>query len=345
MLETQPTLTFLIPTYKRPKLCARAVNSVLSQITAANAQFIHILVCDDASPDFSPSNLISLLNIPKKTKYSNLQIKVNSSNLGMSANILHLVDNIDTDYYTILTDDDFLLPFALEQIITVMSLIKDSPIYSFYVPRHCFTDDGSAHSIECQSSQEALKLHPSSPSSSIQFSRNAFILTGHFYSRHTPTSLWRQHIDNSFFPVLHYAESLLNNPSLFLNKNWFSHTVDNECFWESWGSTSYQQNLRLYSDFLSARHLVFCHALKATQKTYQYLVAYLLYAKTLSDDTNELLNHTSLAFLFSLPLKSHSLKLMIIATSCVVILFRTSRSLCRLGTTSLSKIFLQIRRL
>lgn len=345
MSEQQPTLTILIPTYKRLQLCARAVNSVLSQITATNAQFIHILVCDDASPGFSLSDLTVLLNIPNEINYRNLQIKVNTSNLGMSANILRLVDSIETDYYTILTDDDFLLPFALEQIFNVMSLIKDSPIYSFYVPRHCFTDDGSAHSIECQSSTKPLKLHPSSPFSPIRFSRNAFILTGHFYSRHTPTSLWREHIDNSFFPVLHYADSLLNNPSLFLNRNWFSHTVDNECFWESWGSTSYHQNLRLYSDFLSARYLVLCHTLKATQNNYQYLVAYLLYAKTLFDDTNELLDHTSFDFLFNLPLKSQCFKLILIATSFVVILFRTYRRLCRLGTTALSMIFMQIRRL
>ena len=59
-------------------------------------------------------------------------------------------------------------------------------------------------------------------------------------------------IENAYFTIINFANILSSHTIQFVDKNWFHHTVLNECHWESWGDSEIAQNRRLYSDYMNA---------------------------------------------------------------------------------------------
>ena len=94
-------LTVLIPTYRRPRLLERAVRSVLGQ------EYPHVRACvfDNASGDETASVIARLQAQDERVRYH-----CHAENLGIAANFEHALASVETPLFSILCDDDFLLP-------------------------------------------------------------------------------------------------------------------------------------------------------------------------------------------------------------------------------------------
>jgi GT2 family glycosyltransferase len=106
MAETM--ITTVIPTFKRPTLLKRAIESVLSQ------SFKELKVCiyDNASGDETEAIVKDFAERDSRVFYYK-----NSENIGAMANISQGFNAVTTPYYSLLSDDDFLLPGFYEQAI------------------------------------------------------------------------------------------------------------------------------------------------------------------------------------------------------------------------------------
>ena len=97
----KPLITTVIPTYRRPKLLRRAINSVLNQT------YPHFQVCvyDNASGDETADVVAELAQKDSRVKYH-----CHSENMGATKNFLYGMEHVETPFFSILSDDDILLP-------------------------------------------------------------------------------------------------------------------------------------------------------------------------------------------------------------------------------------------
>lgn len=247
------TLEFLIPSYKRPHTVIQAMESVAKQIEELKLnERVKITIVDDCSPNLNVDEIINAIYPFSRF----VSFKQNDVNKGMSLNIRDMVANSNADFCTVLTDDDRLQPNSLKEIIqTVDSLDNehsDSIVGSFFVPRYSYLEDGSFFCFGCNPFNENTLIKLSSLNS-IKYLFNGFILTGLFFQpKLINLQLWDDNIENSFFPVIYFADLLLNYNCLYVNENWFIHTVLNECHWDSWGNTEQKRLSRLYKDYMQA---------------------------------------------------------------------------------------------
>ncbi len=251
MTQRSKTLEFLIPSYKRPQSFVRAVLSVASQVEDLNlSDRVKVTVVDDCSPNIDLAETIEAV-----APFSQfVSVRQNYKNKGMSLNIRDMVAESVADFCTVLTDDDLLQQDTLKDIIeTIDDLDKERrTVGSFFVPRYSYLEDGSLECIVCNPFSEDTSI-AAGTLNSLRYLENGFILTGMFFNpKLINFKLWEDNIENSFFPVIYFADLLLNNQCLFINKNWFIHTVNNECHWDSWGKTEQQRLSRLYNDYIKA---------------------------------------------------------------------------------------------
>jgi hypothetical protein len=249
-MSRQCLLEFLIPTYKRFDGAINAAQSVARQIRAHSFdELVTIRIVDDASPGFSSVAMAEALSEWKDY----VQIEVNPSNKGMSHNIYDMVASSDAKFCTILTDDDWLFTGALPEIVACLDTVAGRPeIGGIFTPRYSYLEDGSLHCVVCRPYKRDKLLHPGL-ANSLRHCHNGFILTGFIFR---PSLMakeeWQVNIQNSFFPVINFWAILRSYSLLFVDRNWFQHTVLNVCHWEAWGDGPMQQRRRLYFDYMDA---------------------------------------------------------------------------------------------
>ena len=92
-----PKITCIIPTYQRPDLLKRAINSVLNQ-TYADFQ---ICIYDNASGDETANTVAAF-----KKKDTRIHYTLHEKNIGMMANYQLAISKVNTPFFCILSDDD-----------------------------------------------------------------------------------------------------------------------------------------------------------------------------------------------------------------------------------------------
>lgn len=97
----EPLVTAVVPTFRRPRLLRRAITSVLSQQGAS----LRVCVYDNASGDDTAAMVASLA-----TGHSRLHYHCHATNIGAAANFAYGLRRVDTPFFSILSDDDYLLP-------------------------------------------------------------------------------------------------------------------------------------------------------------------------------------------------------------------------------------------
>lgn len=100
-MSIKPLITTIIPTYRRPHLLKKALQSVLSQ----TYPHFTVCVCDNSSDDETPDIVASFVKNDARVQYFR-----HPKNIGMIGNYLYGLSLIQTDYFSFLSDDDFLLP-------------------------------------------------------------------------------------------------------------------------------------------------------------------------------------------------------------------------------------------
>lgn len=101
-------ITTIIPTYRRPEVLGRAIESVLAQ---SYGDF-NVVVYDNASQDDTESVVMGYASHDARVSYHK-----NPENLGPVRNMIQGVNAVQTPYYSLLNDDDFLLPGFFERAV------------------------------------------------------------------------------------------------------------------------------------------------------------------------------------------------------------------------------------
>lgn len=114
-----PYITIAIPVYNRTSFFVEAVESALNQTVT-----VAIIIVDNASETDFFKNYVSNSNRP------NLKYYRNETNVGMVGNWNKCIDLCETEWLSILHDDDALAPTFVEYIVT---LINKFPANSVYV--------------------------------------------------------------------------------------------------------------------------------------------------------------------------------------------------------------------
>jgi glycosyltransferase involved in cell wall biosynthesis len=96
-----PLITTIIPTYRRPRLLARAIKSVLNQT------YPHFQVCvyDNASGDETPEVVAEFARQDSRVKYH-----CHPEDIGSIPNFDYGLRQVNTPFFSLLSDDDILLP-------------------------------------------------------------------------------------------------------------------------------------------------------------------------------------------------------------------------------------------
>lgn len=110
-MKNSNAITVVIPTYKRPDLIKRAV------ISAINQSYKNIIInIHDNSEDIETEKILqTILTNDKRVRYFR-----NKRNLGSIQNFSFGIEQVETDFFCIISDDDFFLPNFFEKAITTL---------------------------------------------------------------------------------------------------------------------------------------------------------------------------------------------------------------------------------
>lgn len=110
--DASPLITTIIPTYRRSKLLRRAIVSALAQEKVP----LVVRVFDNASGDETREMVEGLAVADPRLRYY-----CHDRNLGPAANFDFGLRSIDTPFFSILSDDDYLLPGFYERALACLA--------------------------------------------------------------------------------------------------------------------------------------------------------------------------------------------------------------------------------
>ncbi len=111
------TITTVIPTFQRPKLLSRSIESALSQ----EYQDIVVVVYDNDSQDETGDVVNGFMKRDSRVSYV-----PRPRNIGAFANMADGVRRVQTEFYSLLNDDDFLLPSFYRKAMAAFESHPDS---------------------------------------------------------------------------------------------------------------------------------------------------------------------------------------------------------------------------
>ncbi len=106
--DDKPLITAVIPTFRRPRLLRRAIQSVLDQGNIT----LRVCVYDNASGDETADVVSEIAARDVRVVYHR-----HSVNIGAAENFEFGLSAVDTPFFSILSDDDYLLPGFYERAI------------------------------------------------------------------------------------------------------------------------------------------------------------------------------------------------------------------------------------
>ena len=130
--ETFPSLTIVVPTFRRPEYLAEALESVASAAERVPDLPLDVVVSDNASGDETES-------VASQERGLQVSYSRNETNLGVSENIVLAIEKAAGDYVMFLSDDDVLVPDALNAIAAQMKV--EPPVGVVTGPVRRFSED------------------------------------------------------------------------------------------------------------------------------------------------------------------------------------------------------------
>lgn len=116
----QAIITIFIPTYRRPKMLQKAVNSVLNQ----SLKELQVVICDNASGDETKDVVQQIQKSDPRVVYY-----CHKENIGMLSNYKFCLSIVNTQYFSFLSDDDIILPWFCADALQYFS---DHPDVAFF---------------------------------------------------------------------------------------------------------------------------------------------------------------------------------------------------------------------
>lgn len=154
MVERTAVITTLLPTYRRPKLLKKALESILAQ------SYPHFLikVFDNASGDETEE-------VVKGFQDSRIHYLCHPKNLGLIGNFQTLLQEVKTPFFSFLSDDDTLEPFFYEKLLEPYKKYPElglttSPYYTnFYNQKRTLLSPPLGYLPAATASQECMHLY------------------------------------------------------------------------------------------------------------------------------------------------------------------------------------------
>lgn len=180
---TVARITCVIPTYRRPQLLRRALNSVLNQ----TCRDLIVKVFDNASGDETEAVVREFAQRDARVSYH-----CHDRNIGAPANFAFALRDIHTPYFSVLADDDVLLPTLYASAVEALERYREA---MFYCSR-TITDDRLNGALRHGQAEWRDGLHQPSSEVVARMIRQHFTSTG---------VVFRREIQDSVGPFASYA--------------------------------------------------------------------------------------------------------------------------------------------
>lgn len=118
----QPLISVIVPTYNRPELLTRTLDSIVKQ----SYDNIEIVIVNDAGIDVE--NFANALR--KYPQLSSVQYYSNEKNKGLAGTRNVAMQKATGDYFVLSDDDDIFLPYALEFRMYMMEKLNAEIVYT-----------------------------------------------------------------------------------------------------------------------------------------------------------------------------------------------------------------------
>lgn len=116
MPRPEPVITTIIPTYRRPRLLQRAIRSALNQSFAR----LEVCVYDNASGDETAGVVAQMSRSNPRVTYH-----CHPHNIGAVNNFRYGMSQVQTPFFSCLSDDDLILPWFYESALEVFDRHPD----------------------------------------------------------------------------------------------------------------------------------------------------------------------------------------------------------------------------
>jgi len=134
-----PHITTVIPTYRRPELLCRAIQSVLAQ----SYPHLQVAVFDNASGDETAARVEEIRRRDPRVRYH-----CQPRNLGPARNFQAGLESVTTPYFAFLSDDDLVFPWFYEH---AMRHLSGEPRARFFCGRSVrYEPDTGLHEVRPQ---------------------------------------------------------------------------------------------------------------------------------------------------------------------------------------------------
>ena len=259
-MGTEPEISILVPTYRRPKQLERALSSIFDHQSEDDLSRTQVLIGEDASG--SPWN--EAYEALWTQLESSCGIFKNNQNVGMAQNLLSLARRAHTNYSMILTDDDTLAPGALREILNLVKRAEAQGAGLIAISRLNISEHGSVRGRSATVFWNG-RIRPSS-TKALRMTPRAHILTGLVLRTEALVDpCWNWSLDNAYFPMAIQYYAVSSRGAIYSRRSLVYHTVENETHWHRWGSNRDEQTLRLYYDRSQMLGRLFLEALQDTQ--------------------------------------------------------------------------------
>ena len=119
--HSTPLVTAVIPTYRRPKILRRAIRSVLNQTYPQ----LRVCVYDNASGDETSAVVADIMRTDDRLEYH-----CHPTNIGPFNNFKFGMEHVETPFFSLLSDDDLILPGFYQQAMEMFSRYPDAIFFA-----------------------------------------------------------------------------------------------------------------------------------------------------------------------------------------------------------------------
>ncbi|HEY9005598.1 MAG TPA: glycosyltransferase family 2 protein [Ohtaekwangia sp.] len=211
-----PLLSICIPTYNRSAYLKKCIRSVISY----PGNDIEIIISDNASTDNTPEVVGDFHD--KRIVYSR-----NPENVGPVANFYKILKAASGDYIFLLTDDDFLFPDSIDEVI---EFVKANGNIDSFKSDLIFYTEKSKSAFNYSYLKETQVLASGNVEDRARLWQSAHVLTGCCFKREKIPAKFFEDEKFLWYPTM-FLMGLLSEKQGYIAKPLAVHTWENELFW------------------------------------------------------------------------------------------------------------------